>query len=492
MRVGLYARVSREEQAAGYSLDEQLAAMRAFCAARGWDVAGEYIEPGVTGTTRNRPAFLDALADCEAGRLDMLITHQLDRFYRNLKLQLDTLEALGRWGVGYVSVTEQIDYSTPQGALFLSMLGGFNEYYVANLSRETRKGKQGRAKAGKTNASTIPFGYVRAATGEPVVDPQAAAVVRLAFERYATGERSDTDLAAELNRSGAAPSGRAASGRWTREAVRYVLTNSFYTGLVRHGDDLYPGQHEPIIDAELFERVQAIRRRKGGGRSAGRRPVTGRVYLLWRLARCADCGLPLISLTCGKRPVRSYQCGARRRGYDCAAAGKVIRADLLEAQIADLVARIRLPADWRGRLEALAAEREGVPDPARQRAHLQEKARRLRELYLDGEYSRAEYDRRRAEIRTGLAELEIPDRAATLQAGELLAGFGATWAAAPERLQAEMLRTIFESVVVDMRRRRLVCVRPWPVFAPLFRLDGLKEREGCFYVEREAEARSED
>jgi site-specific DNA recombinase len=135
MRAGLYARVSREEQAEGYSIDAQLDAMRRFCRDRGWTIAGEYIEPGVSGTTRNRPAFQKVLSDAEQGKLDVLLTHQLDRFYRNLLEQLQTLGQLGQWGVGYLSVTEQIDYSTPQGKLFLSMLGAFNEYYVANLSR---------------------------------------------------------------------------------------------------------------------------------------------------------------------------------------------------------------------------------------------------------------------------------------------------------------------------------------------------------------------
>jgi len=157
MRAGLYARVSSEEQAEGYSIDAQLDAMRRFCRDRGWTIAGEYIEPGVSGTTRNRPAFQEVLRDAEQGKLDVLLTHQLDRFYRNLLEQLQTLGQLGQWGVGYLSVTEQIDYSTPQGKLFLSMLGAFNEYYVANLSRETKKSKLQRAKQGKSNASLSPL-----------------------------------------------------------------------------------------------------------------------------------------------------------------------------------------------------------------------------------------------------------------------------------------------------------------------------------------------
>jgi DNA invertase Pin-like site-specific DNA recombinase len=181
------------------------------------------------------------------------LTHQLDRFYRNLQLQLETLGQLGRWGVGYLSVTEQIDYSTPQGMLFLSMLGAFNEYYVANLSRETRKGKRGRAKKGLNNASQPAYGYHRTEEGIDVVDPETSKAVPLAFESYATGEHSDTSIADLLNREGHPPSGRARSGRWTREGVRYLLTNRFYLGEVQHGDQYYPGQHEPLVHRETWD-----------------------------------------------------------------------------------------------------------------------------------------------------------------------------------------------------------------------------------------------
>lgn len=61
----------------------------------------------------------------------------------------------------------------------------------------------------------------------------------------------------------------------------------------------------------------------------------------------------------------------------------------------------------------------------------------------------------------------------------------AVWAGAPKRLQATMLKTIFEEVRVDVAGRRIVCAKPYRQFAPLFRMDGLKEKEGCFYVREE-------
>lgn len=165
MRVAIYARVSREEQVQGYSIDEQLRAMRRFCQERSWEVVGEFTEEGVTGRITERPELQKVLALAKARAVDIVLTHQLDRFYRNLRLQLETLGLLGEWGVGYLSTTEQIDYSTPQGMLFMQMLGAFNEYYVANLAREVKKGKRGRAQKGLSNSPVPPLGYIRDENG---------------------------------------------------------------------------------------------------------------------------------------------------------------------------------------------------------------------------------------------------------------------------------------------------------------------------------------
>jgi hypothetical protein len=114
------------------------------------------------------------------------------------------------------------------------------------------------------------------------------------------------------------------------------------------------------------------------------------------------------------------------------------------------------------------------------------------EVYIEGDLGRGEYDRRRAELQAeidALRELEAPE---VEEAGVTLESLADAWEDAPVRLRAEMLRTIFESVVIDVTARRLVCVKPWPQFAPLFRMDGLKEKEECFYVgEKDEEARPE-
>src|SRR3712207_1127151 len=109
VRAASYVRVSSEEQVDGYSLSAQ---ERAYCQVHGYQVVSRYRDEGKSARTdnlANRPAFRQMLADAEAGRFDVLIVRKLDRFARNLRVTLETLDRLTRAGVAFVSVSENMD-----------------------------------------------------------------------------------------------------------------------------------------------------------------------------------------------------------------------------------------------------------------------------------------------------------------------------------------------------------------------------------------------
>jgi hypothetical protein len=162
---------------------------------------------------------------------------------------------------------------------------------------------------------------------------------------------------------------------------------------------------------------------------------------------------------------------------------------VIDDQVAALVKRLELPNDWRERLEELAEHKEERQNIEGKRRYLEGKIRRLREVYIDGDLDRAEYDQRRAELQTELDALVVPDVPDIEAAGKTLESLGDVWEGASKRIRRDMLRTIFEAVYVDVEARQLVCVKPWPPFVLLFRMDGLQEKDGCFYVEeKEKEA----
>jgi DNA invertase Pin-like site-specific DNA recombinase len=106
------------------------------------------------------------LAAAQAHAYDVLVVHKLDRFSRNLRVTLESLDTLGKAGVAFASVTEQIDFTTPWGRLSLTMLGGLAQFYSDNLAQETKKGKGERKAQGLYNG-ILPFGVMKGPYGVP-------------------------------------------------------------------------------------------------------------------------------------------------------------------------------------------------------------------------------------------------------------------------------------------------------------------------------------
>jgi len=500
MRAGLYARVSREEQAKGHSIETQLVSMRhhaqrqGWTQERGWEIV-EYIEPGFTARTDKRPIFQVLLRDAEAGRLDVVMVDELDRCFRDLEDQLRDLRRLRELDIAFVSVKERFDDTSSHGKFTQNFKGAINQYYSDLMSEKIQGGKQTRATKGLSNSRTAPFGYRRTRSGRDVPDPAAVKGVVMAFEAYANGGYSDTGVAELLNAGGFKPSAATRTGHWTVSSARHLLMNRVYIGEVRHKKDWYPGRHKPIVSRELFDKAQAVRAERATNPSGGPK---GRIYLLHRVARCWHCGRFLHmspKYKASRELAPSYREPGKILLTDCPATGRHVKQEVVDDQVARLVTRLELPGDWRDRLAELSASRAEREDVEGRRKYLQGRLRRLRELYVDGDFDKAEYDRRRADLQGQIDGLRSPDTPEIEQAGEVLESLGAEWANAPKQYKRDMLRCIFEGVYIDMLTKRLVCVKPWPQFAPLFRMDGLEEREdGCFYCGEEGneEAGSED
>jgi DNA invertase Pin-like site-specific DNA recombinase len=178
-RVAVYVRVSSEEQLEGYSLDAQLRAARATCAERGWRITAEYVEEGRSARYEDlsrRPRFKALIEAADARSFDVVLVHKLDRFARNLLVLLETLGRLGRADVALESCSERLDYATPQGKLFMVLMGGIAQWYSDNLSQETKKGKRERKAQGLYNG-LLPFGTTRGPAGVPVEDRQPFCVL---------------------------------------------------------------------------------------------------------------------------------------------------------------------------------------------------------------------------------------------------------------------------------------------------------------------------
>jgi len=387
----IYVRVSSKEQVEGYSLDAQRRACRDFCAGRNYTVVAEYADEGASAHTDNlakRPAFSRLLADAEAGRFSVIVVHKMDRFARKLRVALECLEQLGRAHVGVVSVLEpNLDYSTPQGFLFLSMLGALAEWYSRNLATETKKGWAERKRRG-LYAGRLPFGTVKGEDGIPVPDTATVdangsttsnhAGLLLAFERAAEGA-TDVEAAETLNAAGYRPSAHARRARFTREAIRTILANRFYVGELPMGKrgaaGWLKGAHDPLVPVEVFEAVQRQRTRRATNANPTKVNKNARVQALSGLVRCAGCGESMHLE--GKQRL---SCWGRRQTQGCRA--PTVAARVIEDELGRFLRGLRLPDDTQVRI--LTAYREARPEVTerdRQRQTIEGQLRRLGDLF---------------------------------------------------------------------------------------------------------------
>ena len=277
MRAVGYIRVSDPSQVEGHSLDAQERLFRELCKTRGWEAMKVYRDEGKSAHSdaiAKRPQFRQLLEDATNGHFDVVVVHTLDRWARNLRVQLEGMAVLSKRGIGFVSITENIDYSTAQGRLQAQILGSFAEYFSESLAGHIRKGQDQRASEGR-HAGGIPFGYASCKDEQkrPLCEPEhpggvhlipiESDVVRELFQKYAAGTTTTVKLAAWLNGHGYRTRNMHRNGdeiarprMFTNASVRGILHNRFYAGSIKHHGEVLPGAHEGLVSIELFDHVR--------------------------------------------------------------------------------------------------------------------------------------------------------------------------------------------------------------------------------------------
>ncbi len=135
LRAAVYVRVSTHDQ----EVENQLAELRKYVAARGWE-AREYVDEGVSGAVEQRPALDKLLRDAKRRRFDVLVCWRLDRLGRSLKHLITLLDDLQTLGVAFVSLAEGIDATPPAGKLQMHILGAISEFERARCAERVRAG----------------------------------------------------------------------------------------------------------------------------------------------------------------------------------------------------------------------------------------------------------------------------------------------------------------------------------------------------------------
>ena len=147
MKVAIYARVSTNN---GQDPEMQLRELREYCQRRGWEIIHEYVDVGISGTKEKRPQLDKLLADAHRRYFDVVVVWRFDRFARSVSHLLRALENFRSLGIEFVSLSEQVDTSTPTGKMIFTVLGAVAELERSLIVERVRAGlRNARAKGKK-------------------------------------------------------------------------------------------------------------------------------------------------------------------------------------------------------------------------------------------------------------------------------------------------------------------------------------------------------
>jgi len=137
MRAALYARVSTH---AGQNPEMQLAELREYCARRGWEISGEFVDTGVSGARERRPELDRMLVVCRRRQVDAVVVYRYDRFARSLRQLVNALCDFDALGIQFVSLHEGVDTSTPNGRLVFGIFASIAEFERELIRERVRSG----------------------------------------------------------------------------------------------------------------------------------------------------------------------------------------------------------------------------------------------------------------------------------------------------------------------------------------------------------------
>ena len=258
IRAAIYTRVSTEDQAKeGFSLDAQIEKLRAYCLARGWTVAGEYVDDGYSGRKAKRPAYQKMMNERE--KWDTLLVIKMDRIHRNSKNFMTMMEDLGKDDKQFVSMMESLDTTTAMGRFVMDIIQRIAQLESEQIGERVYIGMEQKAKTnGGMLGFNIPYGYDYV-DGKLIVNQKEAPIVKRIFEQYLSGHSMDK-IAKELNGEGI-PSKQ--NKKWGSHTIEQILKNPLYYGFIRWEKYLNKGDYLPLIDQNTFTEVQAtIKKRK--------------------------------------------------------------------------------------------------------------------------------------------------------------------------------------------------------------------------------------
>ena len=433
LKVCGYARVSTGSQAQATSYTAQVEYYTEKIESNPlWEFAGVYADEGISGTNvKHRDEFQMMIADCEDGNIDLILTKSITRFARNTVECIQTIRKLKEIGVGIYFEKENINTLTEQGEMMLTLMGTLAQNEVESTSKNVKLGIKMKMKRGELMGFNGCLGYDYHPEDKTItVNEAEAETVRLIFELYLQGYGTYTiakrlEALGKVNKKGVV--------KWTDSGVRGIIKNEKYKGdlllqktittdpiskrrIENFGEEeqyYVHDHHEPIVSREVWEQAKEIRLSRNhpsDTKADGKREKYTKKYAFSSMCECGFCGTKLTrrTLHSGSKyetPVWYCRNAANKGKHNCPNS-KSIRESILEN--AFLEAYKLLAGSFDDVIDSVIDTIEGIStnneDIGRlkkeQKAldNLEQRRKRLTDLYLDEGISKEAYDEKYEEL----------------------------------------------------------------------------------------------
>ncbi len=435
-----------------------------------------YDDGGFSGGNIERPALKRMMEDIQAGKIDCVVVYKVDRLSRSLLDFARVMETFDKFSVSFVSVTQHFNTTHSMGRLTLNILLSFAQFEREIIGERIRDKLAAQCRRGQWTGGYPVLGYDvdrSERTPKLVINPEEATKVRRIFSLYLEMKNlmpvvEELDKRGWKNKFVALQERPPKGGRsFDKCSVYALLTNPIYCGKIKHKTDLYQGQHQAIIDDEIYERVQAQLRENSFNR--GNRLPSKYGGLLKGLIRCPNCNVAMVHNMTKRNAIvyRYYTCvRAIKRGRQ-ACKHPSLPAGEIEAAVVDQVREISRDIKLRDEIirQAMIATQQGRAELESHHVQLMRQLTRdhgeIRELALD-QKPNTSIAHRIADIqdRIAKAELELAkvnrqlhdldkQQMTTEEIQEAFIDFDRIWDALTTREQSQLLALLVSKVEFD-------------------------------------------
>ena len=370
IRAALYMRVSTDKQAKeGDSIPAQKEALERYAKEKGYVIAGEYIDDGVSGTKSDRDELQKLLDDVKQSRIDIVLVTKLDRWFRSIRHYLNTQEILDKHKVPWIAIWEPIyDTSTPQGRLIINQMMSIAQFEAENTSQRIKQVFAYKREKGEVVSGNVPLGFC--IKNKHLHPDENADYIRQVFSYYAQTS-SLFGTMEHFSHLGIFPR--------TRGSFKALLQNQKYRGA--------------LVDPALFDDVQ--------NKLPKNVPKSQKyTYIFSGLIVCKECGCRMAAQLHhsykGAKPQKVYICKSHynERPRMCSNTKKLNQNVLERYLLENIKPLLEMKVD--------AVRKEESKDNSGRIAYLEKKIKKLKELYINDLITIEEY---REDKESALAEI---------------------------------------------------------------------------------------